>query len=213
MKCITENSETFIASLALIIALVSAIITYLTFHIQRKHNRKSLRPIINVNPFDYSNCIKIELKNEGVGPAIIKKIVVEKNEHEKKSNVYSWMPTLPIGVSYSNYLTRDEDIPMISNKTIEMFTIRQILRLYASGKGTKFISKSTGIARNTVKKYMYRYVLSGKSLEQIEKMSDAEMSRLFLIHAPIIVPNKRLQELEPLLPSLSAMLKKYMKAK
>ena len=42
---------------------------------------------------------------------------------------------------------------IMSNKTIEMFTIRQILRLYASGKGTKFISKSTGIARNTVKKY------------------------------------------------------------
>lgn len=89
-----------------------------------------------------------------------------------------------------------------------MFTIRQILRLYASGKGTKFISQSTGIARNTVKKYLYRYVLSGKTIVQIEAMSDAEMSRLFLIDAPINMPNKRLQELEPLLPSLSAMLKK-----
>lgn len=64
----------------------------------------------------------------------------------------------------------------MSNKTIEMFTIRQILRLYASGKGTKSISESTGIARNTIKKYLYRYVLSEKTLEQIEKMSDAEMS-------------------------------------
>lgn len=89
-----------------------------------------------------------------------------------------------------------------------MFTIRQILRLYASGKGTKFISQSTGIARNTVKKYLYRYVLSEKTIEQIESMSDAEMSRLFLIKEPIVVVNKRLSDLESMLPSLAAMLKK-----
>ncbi len=88
-----------------------------------------------------------------------------------------------------------------------MFTIRQILRLYASGKGTKFISQSTGIARNTVKKYLYRYVLSEKTIEQIESMSDAEMSRLFLIKEPIVVVNKRLLDLESMLPSLAAMLK------
>lgn len=96
----------------------------------------------------------------------------------------------------------------MSNKTIEMFTIRQILRLYALGKGTKYISQSTGVARNTVKKYLYRYVLSEKTIVQIEAMSDAEMSRLFLIKERIEVVNKRLSDLEPLLPSLAAMLKK-----
>ena len=96
----------------------------------------------------------------------------------------------------------------MSNKTIEMFTIRQILRLYASGKGTKFISQSTGVARNTVKKYLYRYVLSEKTIEQIEAMSDAQMSRLFLIKEPIVGFNRRLSDLEPLLPILASMLKK-----
>ncbi len=96
----------------------------------------------------------------------------------------------------------------MSNKTIEMFTIRQILRLYASGKGTKYISQSTGVARNTVKKYLYRYVLSEKTIDQIEAMSDAQMSRLFLIKARIEVTNKRLSDLEPLLPLFAAMLKK-----
>ena len=86
----------------------------------------------------------------------------------------------------------------MSNKTIEMFTIRQILRLYSSGKGTKYISRSTGVARNTVKKYLYRYVLSEKTISQIEAMSDGEMSRLFLIKERIEVTNKRLSDLEPL---------------
>ena len=89
-----------------------------------------------------------------------------------------------------------------------MFTIRQILRLYASGKGTKYISQSTGVARNTVKKYLYRYVLSEKTIEQIEAMSDAQMSGLFLIKGRMEVVNKRLSDLEPLLPLYAAMLKK-----
>lgn len=89
-----------------------------------------------------------------------------------------------------------------------MFTIRQILRLYASGKGTKYISQSTGVARNTVKKYLYRYVLSEKTIEQIEAMSDAQMSGLFLIKGRMEVINKRLSDLEPLLPLYAAMLKK-----
>jgi transposase len=96
----------------------------------------------------------------------------------------------------------------MSNKTIEMFTIRQILRLYASGKGTKFISQATGVARNTVKKYLLRYVLAQKTIEQIDAMSDAEMSRLFVAKELIDVPNLRQQDLEGLLPSLAALLKK-----
>lgn len=96
----------------------------------------------------------------------------------------------------------------MSNKTIEMFTVRQILRLYASGKGTKSISASTGIARNTIKKYLYRYVLSERTMDQIESMSDATMSRLFLIKEPVTGTNRRFNDLVPLLPSLSAMLKK-----
>ena len=96
----------------------------------------------------------------------------------------------------------------MSNKTIEMFTIRQILRLYSTGMGAKSISKSTGVARNTIKKYLYRYVLSEKTFEEIEAMSDAEMSQLFLIKEPIVGLNRRLSELEPLLPILASMLKK-----
>ncbi|MBL7921199.1 MAG: hypothetical protein JNJ40_12850 [Bacteroidia bacterium] len=113
-----------IALCSVIVAIISFILTVATILQTRKHNRKSLRPIISINPFDYSNCIKIELINEGVGPAIIKKIVVEKNEHERKSSVYNWMPSLPKGLHYSNYLTRDQNIAMIPGKIIEVICIK-----------------------------------------------------------------------------------------
>ena len=89
-----------------------------------------------------------------------------------------------------------------------MFTIRQILRLYALGKGTKNISQSTGVARNTVKKYLYRYVISQKTVQQIEQMSDAQMAKLFVGEDKIASVNQRQLDLEPLLPSLASMLKK-----
>ena len=96
----------------------------------------------------------------------------------------------------------------MSNKTIEMFVINQILRLYASGRGAKYISQSTGIARNTVKKYLYKYVLSEKTMAQIEAMTDAQMAGLFLNDDRITVINNRGTALEPLLPALAVMLKK-----
>jgi len=96
----------------------------------------------------------------------------------------------------------------MSYKTIEMFTIRQVLRLYATGRGTKFISQSTGVARNTVKKYLLRYVQLKITLEQLDTMSDAQMSKAFLVKKPAPVPNKRITDLEALLPSFASMLKK-----
>lgn len=106
------------------IAVLSLLITVQSLRDNRKHNRNSLKPIINVIPYDYSNCILIELVNEGVGTAIINNIVVEKNEHEKKESVYHWMPTLPEGISYNNYLTRSKDIPMRAGKIIQILEIR-----------------------------------------------------------------------------------------
>ena len=96
----------------------------------------------------------------------------------------------------------------MSNKTIEMFTIRQVLRLYAKGRGTKYISQSTGVARNTVKKYLYRYVQLRITLEELDKMSDAQMSKAFLVKQSVAIPDKRVSDLEALLPSLVSMLKK-----
>ena len=96
----------------------------------------------------------------------------------------------------------------MSYKIIEMFTIRQVIRLYASGRGTKYISQSTGVARNTVKKYLYRYVQLKITMEQLDTMSDAQMSKAFLVKKPAPVPSKRITDLEALLPSFAGMLKK-----
>ena len=95
----------------------------------------------------------------------------------------------------------------MSNKPIDMYKIRQLLKLYASGRGSKFISNSTGIARNTVKKYLLQFVSLRLTMTDIEAMSDAQMANAFLMEKPR-TENPRIVDLELLLPALAARLKK-----
>jgi transposase len=67
----------------------------------------------------------------------------------------------------------------MSNNTIIMSKLRQILRLYTQKKGTKEISKQTGIARNTVKKYIAKYNDLKCSIAEIEKLDDFGLNELF----------------------------------
>ena len=95
----------------------------------------------------------------------------------------------------------------MSNKTIEMFKIRQVLRLYADGRSSKFISKTTGIARNTIKKYLLQFVELRLTIERVEAMSDRQLATALLLEKPKIESNRTL-ELEQLLPDLATRLKK-----
>ena len=61
-----------------------------------------------------------------------------------------------------------------------MFKIRQLLSLYADGRGSKFISKTTGIARNTIKKYLLQFVKLRLTIERVEAMSDRQLATAFL---------------------------------
>lgn len=94
------------------------------------------------------------------------------------------------------------------NKTIDMFTIRQILRLYAARRGTKYISQATGVARNTIKKYLRQYATLQLTMAELDKMTDAELSKAFLIKEETPKVNTRLAHLDLQLPSLMQMLKK-----
>ena len=88
-----------------------------------------------------------------------------------------------------------------------MYKIRQLLRLHASGRGTKFISSTTGITRNTIKKYLLQFVSLRLTMSDIEAMSDAQLAQSFFIEKPAI-ENHRVSDLEVLLPELAARLKK-----
>lgn len=71
----------------------------------------------------------------------------------------------------------------MSNKTISMLKLRQVIRLYNQGKGTKAIAGMLFISRNTIKKYLHIFLSSGLSYESFSAMSDLELSQKFLVAA------------------------------
>ena len=53
-----------------------------------------------------------------------------------------------------------------------MSQIKQLLQLHEKGKSKKFIAKSLGISRNTVKAYLAKVALSGLSIQTLLTLDD-----------------------------------------
>lgn len=96
----------------------------------------------------------------------------------------------------------------MANKLILMIKIKQIIRLYTQSKGTKFISRQTGVARNTVRKYILKFRQTHLTYEQIYELSDHELSELFGNPPVIKEPLKRYQELKEFFPYMDKTLRR-----
>jgi transposase len=70
-------------------------------------------------------------------------------------------------------------LSQMSNNLIIMSKVRTILKMYTLGVSKKSISVRTGATRNTVKKYIRQFTLMGKTLEEIDKLSDTQLEGLF----------------------------------
>ena len=95
----------------------------------------------------------------------------------------------------------------MSNKTISMLKLRQVIRLYNQGKGTKAIAGMLFISRNTIKKYLHIFLSSGLSYDAFSAMSDLELSQKFLV-ATHPEKSQRQIDLEALLPGICRELKR-----
>jgi hypothetical protein len=118
MEFIKNNWEGIIALCAMVTSVFATVITFGSFRVQRKHNILSVKPLLHIAQFDYENCIKIIISNNGVGPAIVKSINVRKNEHEVKTSIFHWLPEkLPGKMNYKEYLTAYKDFVIKSGAT------------------------------------------------------------------------------------------------
>jgi hypothetical protein len=67
----------------------------------------------------------------------------------------------------------------MANKAIEMIKVRQILRLYEQGHSKVQISVLTGVARNTLKRYLRKFIAGQYTFEQVSSLNDHELEMLF----------------------------------
>ena len=65
-----------------------------------------------------------------------------------------------------------------------MNKIRQILRLHFQGQSKLQIAAQTGVARNTLKKYIADFSQCGLSFSEISELSDKDLEELFVKKDP-----------------------------
>jgi transposase len=95
----------------------------------------------------------------------------------------------------------------MSNKPIPMQKLKQVIRLYGQGKGSKSINSMLGVSRNTIKKYLQIFHSSGMSYEQFFSMNAHDLSLMFQVNQSP-APSVKQLDLESLLPELCKQLKR-----
>lgn len=95
----------------------------------------------------------------------------------------------------------------MANNPITMNKVREILRLYTQGVSKLGISQQTGTARNTLKKYIRNFRVSGLTYDKIACMTDKELDDRFGC-GPMAFPNEKLIALTKLFPTMDKELKR-----
>jgi transposase len=95
----------------------------------------------------------------------------------------------------------------MANKTILMSRIRQIIRLYVQGTSKQKIGILTASSRNTVKKYINKFIGDKLTYDMIEAMNDHALAMLFGGEPPP-PKDERFEQLQLLLPDIEKQLKR-----
>jgi len=95
----------------------------------------------------------------------------------------------------------------MANNSINMNKIRQILRLHSLEISKLRIAEQTGVARNTIKKYIKEFTQSGLNFLEINALCDKDLEDLFVKHESHSV-NQKLETLFNLFPAMDKELKK-----
>ena len=89
-----------------------------------------------------------------------------------------------------------------------MNRVKEVLRCYAAGYGTKSISNMLGIARNTVKKYLRKAEQLPQTIGELVALDDSRLNELITGEPRKETVSERKLELESLLPEYCRRLKK-----
>ena len=79
----TDYIQLIISISTALTSLAAIFISVITYRSQVRHNKNSVRPILDVIFGDYENDLYVRVDNHGVGPAIIKSVVCRSGRREE----------------------------------------------------------------------------------------------------------------------------------
>lgn len=95
----------------------------------------------------------------------------------------------------------------MANKPINMKKLKALLRLYINGHSKRFIAKSCGLSKNTVKKYIQTFHRLNIDEQSVEELTEKALCNLF-IEVKHEQKSKRLVALESYFPKVQRDLRK-----
>jgi len=95
----------------------------------------------------------------------------------------------------------------MANKTISMSKVRQIIKLYAQQMGKKKIASRLGVSKNTVKLYVEKFKNLKTTWEELSKVTDFELNKLFHPQQKIPV-GERFKQLHDFFPVMEKQMRR-----
>ena len=66
--------------MAITISLLALLATFYQLYLQRVHNEKSLKPLVQIDLLDRDRLLYVHIQNNGVGPLIVEKLTFVKDD-------------------------------------------------------------------------------------------------------------------------------------
>ena len=90
-----ETLAAFAASFSALAATVSAGLAFFALRGQNRHQRLSVRPSLKISVSNYENHLAVALKNEGLGPAVIRQLRCQSPDHANATdNLIDLLPDI-----------------------------------------------------------------------------------------------------------------------
>ena len=102
LKSHPDQASAIAALSGVFVSLLSILLTFTALLIQRRHNYKSVTPIASLPIADYENRLAVKLRNNGVGPLIVSRVIVS-NGRRTEDDIISWMPQPPRGLFWTTF--------------------------------------------------------------------------------------------------------------
>lgn len=79
----------------------------------------------------------------------------------------------------------------MAGKTKRMSQVKQLLMMHQKGFGKKAISRALGVSKNTVKGYLNRYLAMNVNIEDLVKLDEFSLEKMFFR----VLPRIRIQDM------------------
>jgi len=122
LKWVSDNKDVVqvLSSLvAVLVGLLSIILTTVTLGTNRRHNRLSVRPIADISAGDYEDKLFVRIVNKGNGPLIIKSFHAIK-DGTSKSNLIDLMPQVPQSTAWSDFVENVEGTALRPSESLDL---------------------------------------------------------------------------------------------